>query len=337
MAIPRGALRVTPEPAWWYASESMSASICLPAYNEVRTIEATLTELSRLGPEVDEILVCLNGCTDGTERVVDAFRGREPRLAVIESELGKNNAWNALVARARNRRLVFTDADVRPAAGSISALLRALERSPRAAVAAAFEQPRGVPPPPLGTVLRLLTTSLGQDYISGRLYAIDRDRLGAVMAERGLVPEGTLPRLPVDLVTEDSWLTALVAGDALVVVPEAPIRFEVDSMADVVRALARNAAAREQLRSSYPELYRRDGARRLSARTAPRILLDRLRSAPGPGAVTRGLGGMALRAAIHRVLGERIRAQRDRILADVRAGRGGRVMATTGRLPSKGG
>ncbi|WP_437710304.1 glycosyltransferase family 2 protein [Sorangium sp. So ce448] len=315
----------------------MAASICLPAYNEVRTIEATLTELSRLGPEVDEILVCLNGCTDGTERVVEAFRGREPRLAVIESELGKNNAWNALVARARNRRLVFTDADVRPAEGSISALLRALERSPHAAVAAAFEQPRGAPPPPLGTVLRLLTTSLGQDYISGRLYAIDRDRLGAVMADRGLLPAGALPRLPVDLVTEDSWLTALVAGDALVVVPEAPIHFEVDSMADVVRALARNAAAREQLRSSYPELYRRDGARLLSAQSAPRILLDRLRSAPGPFAVTRGLGGMALRAAIHRVLGERIRAQRDRILADVTAGRGGRVMATSGRLPSKGG
>ncbi|MGK3992402.1 glycosyltransferase family 2 protein [Sorangium sp. So ce1024] len=315
----------------------MPASICLPAYNEVRTIEATLTELSRLGPDIDEILVCLNGCTDGTEAVVEAFRAREPRLTVIESELGKNNAWNALVTRARNGRLVFTDADVRPDAGSISALLRALERAPHAAVAAAFEQPRGAPPPPLGTVIRLLTTSLGQDYISGRLYAIDRDRLAAVMARRGLLPEGAPPRLPTDVVTEDSWLTALVAGDALVVVPEAPIQFEVDSMADVIRALARNAAAREQLRTSYPELYQRDDARLLSARTAPQILLKRLRSAPGPDAIARGLGGMALRAALHRVVGHQIRAQRDRILADVRAGRGGRVMATSGRLPSKGG
>lgn len=333
----RAALRVTSEPARCYASEPMPASVCLPAYNEVRTIEATLTELSRLGPEVDEILVCLNGCTDGTESVVDAFREREPRLAVIQSDLGKNHAWNALVTRARNSRLVFTDADVRPTPGAISALLRALERSPRAAVAAAFEQPRGVPPAPLGTVIRLLTTSLGQDYISGRLYAIDRDRLGAVMANRGLPCEGMLPRLPIDLVTEDSWLTALVAGDTLVVVPEAPIHFEVDSMADVVRALARNAAAREQLRSSYPELYRRDDARLLSMRTAPRILMERLKSAPGPGAVVRGLGGMALRAVLHRALGRQITARRDRILADVRAGRGGRVMATSGRLPSKGG
>lgn len=315
----------------------MPASICLPAYNEVRTIEATLIELSRLGPEVDEILVCLNGCTDGTDAVVEAFRGREPRLAIIESELGKNNAWNALVTRARNSRLVFTDADVRPAVDSISALLRALERSPHAAVAAAFEQPHGAPPPPLGTLIRLLTTSLGQDYISGRLYAIDRDRLGAVMAKRGLLSEGALPQLPTDIVTEDSWLTAVVAGDALVVVPEAPIHFEVDSLADVLRALARNAAAREQLRSSYPALYQRDEARLLSLRTAPRILVNRLRAAPGPGAVARGLGGMALRAAVHRVLGRQIRAQRDRILEDVRAGRGGRVMATSGRLPSKGG
>lgn len=312
-----------------------AATVCLPAYNEARTIGDTLTELGRLGSEVDEILVCLNGCTDGTGDVVAGFRQREPRIAIIESELGKNRAWNALVARARNHRLVFTDADVKPEAAAISELLAALSRSPAAAIAAAFEEPRGAAARPARGLLRLLATTLGQDYISGRLYALDRERLAAVMSRHGLVASGEMPRLPTDLITEDSWLTAVVADGALVVVPAAPIHYEVESFADVIRVLARNGAARQQLRSDYPALHLADENRLLSRRTAARILARRLERAPGPAAAARGLAGMALRAAVHRLFAREIRAQRERILADLHAGRGAHVLATSGRLPSK--
>lgn len=315
---------------------AVPASICLPAYNEASTIGATLAELSRLpSSDVDEIVVCLNGCTDGTADVVADFARREPRIAVIESELGKNRAWNALVAGTRNRRLVFTDADVRPSPQAIAALLAALERPP-VAIAAAFERPHGISKR-WGGLLQLVSTTLGQDYISGRLYAIDRDRLAAIMARRGLIAGGALPRLPTDLVTEDSWLTAVVAEDTLAVVPEAPIHYGVEGFADVIRVLARNGAAREQLRSEYPALYRSDANRLLSARTAAQILGRRLRRTTGPGAAARGLAGMALRAAVRRMFAGEIGQRRERILADVRAGRGAEVMATSGRLPSKGG
>jgi hypothetical protein len=312
------------------------ASVCLPAYNEARTIAATLAELSRLpASDVDEIVVCLNGCTDGTADIVAGCARREPRIAVIESALGKNRAWNALVAATRNHRLVFTDADVGPSPQAIAALLAALERAP-VAIAAAFERPHGTARRWRGLV-QLMSTTLGQDYISGRLYAIDRDRLAAVMARRGLIADGGLPRLPTDLVTEDSWLTAVVAEGSLAVVPEAPIHYGVEGLADVIRVLARNGAAREQLRSEYPALYRSDTSRLLSARTAPRILGRRLVRTPGPRAAARGLAGMALRAAVRRMFAGEIGQRRERILADVRAGRGAEVMATSGRLPSKGG
>jgi hypothetical protein len=315
---------------------AVPASVCLPAYNEASTIAATLAELSRIpSSDVDQIVVCLNGCTDGTADVVADVARREPRIAVIESALGKNRAWNALVAATRNHRLVFTDADVRPSPQAIAALLAALERSP-VAIAAAFEQPHGTATRWAGLV-ELMSTTLGQDYISGRLYAVDRDRLAAVMASRGLIVDGALPRLPTDLVTEDSWLTAVVAEGALAVVPEAPIHYGVEGFADVIRVLARNGAAREQLRSEYPALYRSDTSRLLSAGTAAQILGRRLRRTIGPGAAARGLAGMALRAAVRRMFAGEIGQRKERILAEVRAGRGAEVMATSGRLPSKGG
>ena len=46
---------------------------------------------------------------------------------------------------------------------------------------------------------------------------------------------------------------------------------------------------------------------------------------------------MALRAAVRRTFAREIGQRKERILADLRAGRGAEIMATSGRLPSKGG
>jgi hypothetical protein len=63
-----------------------------------------------------ETIVCLNGCTDDTERAVLESRDRFPRLniRIIHSEKGKAYAQNALVRSVTESDipLVFVDADV---------------------------------------------------------------------------------------------------------------------------------------------------------------------------------------------------------------------------------
>jgi glycosyltransferase involved in cell wall biosynthesis len=68
------------------AARLPSVSVCFPAYNEEATIGSVLDEAQELlaGARCDyEILVCNDGSTDDTGRIVDAIARRIPRLRVI--------------------------------------------------------------------------------------------------------------------------------------------------------------------------------------------------------------------------------------------------------------
>jgi len=89
------------------------SSVCIPAFNEEKNISRGLDFLTRQPNSIfDEIVVCINRCTDRTAEIVTVFSGKDRRIKLIESEIGKPNAWNALLKEAKNDRLVFWDADI---------------------------------------------------------------------------------------------------------------------------------------------------------------------------------------------------------------------------------
>ena len=90
---------------------------CIAAYNEENNVVDCLSSLNQQNHNLDlETIVCLNGCTDDTERAVLMSRERFPRLntRVIHSKKGKAYAQNALVRSVPKNDvpLVFVDADV---------------------------------------------------------------------------------------------------------------------------------------------------------------------------------------------------------------------------------
>ena len=63
-----------------------SVSVCFPAYNEEATIRGVLEEAHDLlaGSGLDyEILVCNDGSTDATARIIDEVAARVPRMRII--------------------------------------------------------------------------------------------------------------------------------------------------------------------------------------------------------------------------------------------------------------
>lgn len=90
---------------------------CIAAYNEEDNIVGCLNSLNRQNHNLDlETIVCLNGCTDDTERAVLMSQKRFPRLntKVIYSKKGKAYAQNAIVRNITEKDvpLFFVDADV---------------------------------------------------------------------------------------------------------------------------------------------------------------------------------------------------------------------------------
>src|SRR5262245_55572971 len=90
-------------------------SLILPAYNEARSIGATLDDvqgyLDRRGMAY-EVLVCADG-DDGTRELVAARARRDDRLLVLgeERRRGKGRGIREGVARARGAVVGFADAD----------------------------------------------------------------------------------------------------------------------------------------------------------------------------------------------------------------------------------
>ena len=102
-------------------------TITVPAYNEARSIAATLDNLlgADYPAERREILVISDASTDETDAIVGRYADRGVRLVRLPVRGGKTAAENAAGAVARGEIIVNTDASVRVLPEAIKPLVRA--------------------------------------------------------------------------------------------------------------------------------------------------------------------------------------------------------------------
>jgi glycosyltransferase involved in cell wall biosynthesis len=168
------------------------------AHNEERVILECLRSVDQPGVRP---FVLLNGCTDGTERVVEAFVREGGRAEIVRIARGdKANAWNVFVHEAGPPADVwyFVDADVTIEAGAFEALANTLRRHPGANAAAAV--------PRSGRSRAWMTQLVTVErLLMGNLYA-----LNGAFVDR-LRHRGT--RMPVGYIGEDGWITSMAKWD----------------------------------------------------------------------------------------------------------------------------
>jgi len=114
-------------------------SILVPARNEERIIEHTVRAFLAQDYPNFEVIVVDDRSTDDTPRILASFD--DPRLIVIRGEetppgwLGKPWALHQAAARARGELLMFVDADVFYAPGTISAAVAHIQQRDTAMIA----------------------------------------------------------------------------------------------------------------------------------------------------------------------------------------------------------
>lgn len=173
------------------------------AYNEEGSIAAALDRLDACGSEADlRVHVLVNGCTDGTERVVRGYQARRITVVpVVIAEGDKANAWNHYtheVAPPEAAFHLFTDGDMLVRPGSITAFLRRFEEAPHANGCAGL--------PVSGRSRKAFRCKLVQRHeMAGNLYAV-RGNCLMEFRRRGV-------RLPFGMFGEDGLVTALIKYD----------------------------------------------------------------------------------------------------------------------------
>jgi cellulose synthase/poly-beta-1,6-N-acetylglucosamine synthase-like glycosyltransferase len=119
---------VTPaRPAPGEPTEWPMISITVPAYNEARSIRATIENLLAADYPADrrEILVVSDASTDETDAIVGEYADRGVRLVRLAQRGGKTAAENAAGHAVRSDLIVNTDASVRILPDALKPLVRA--------------------------------------------------------------------------------------------------------------------------------------------------------------------------------------------------------------------
>lgn len=185
------------------AASRPAVSVAVFAYNEEHGIRAALEHLDACGTEADlRVHVLINGCTDGTERVVRAFRPRHVALVpVVLAQGDKANAWNHYTHELAPRDVamhVFTDGDMLVAPGSIAAFLARFAADAHANGCAGL--------PLTGRSRDAFRTKLVERHeMAGNLYAVRAETLVAFRRQ--------CLRLPIGVFGEDGLVTTLIKRD----------------------------------------------------------------------------------------------------------------------------
>ena len=193
-------------------------SICVPAFNEEKTISNTLESLvGQTFPGKTEILICANGCTDRTGEIATQMSVKYNNITVISTpQKGKPNAWNILRRKASSNYIFFADADVVFSGDAIQILYDTLQTE---GVIAAT-----VPLVPVMDNRTFLTRVMAPPpgnpgCLVGALYGFANDRLEERMHSCGFY------KMPEDIICEDSWLTLVVGKGNWKAVPGAKVYF----------------------------------------------------------------------------------------------------------------
>ena len=121
--------------------------VVVPAYNEESTIIDALDSIVAASKEtsvkLEQIIVCVNGCTDATESLVQAWKGGP--LTVIRSKRGMVPAMNRLISYARKfygkAALIKTDGDTTVSPKAFYYLFEQLRLHPELMVAGGHPMP----------------------------------------------------------------------------------------------------------------------------------------------------------------------------------------------------
>ena len=308
-------------------------SICIAAYNESSTIGRLLDQLIAVtDPVIDEVVVCANGCTDGTEAIVCEYMTRDPRVRLISSPKGKPAAWNALMSAARNDVRLFLDADVELAPGFFRHIRDALTVNPASAIIAARDLPKRGPGRRSTLLATFASRPFGFDYVSGRAYAFRLRKMPRPSCEPAQTDATHILNMPLDILHEDFWLEVAAGRSLIAFCPFAKIYYDPGTVDDLLKTRARLRVARQQVAAMMPAKFaqwRRDSIRSHSFR---RRLLFRFGTMDGPRDAIACVVGALSRWVLLAVFSKRVRSLESTMRSEMAEKGGQVVLASSGRL-----
>jgi len=221
--------------------------ICILAHNEQKHIAETIEAIAENSLNLNcDIKVYANGCTDRTVEIVCELTSKYSNLSSrVLDVASKPNAWNTAFYENTHSVLVFSDGDVVPETGALDALAQLLtEKHSKIVLAGCTFWPRNSGLTIGQRFVGFLQIPLCQNFLSGQLYAIRREKFAQEWKEKNILG------IPFGIVAEDTFLEKLVSTEMLTIISH-KVYYEPPSISDYWKYLARMRWQEEQLASMY--------------------------------------------------------------------------------------
>jgi poly-beta-1,6-N-acetyl-D-glucosamine synthase len=179
-------------------------SVCMAVFNGSRWLEAKLKslQLSEYPPGKISILVCSDGSTDDTARIVERLAAADPRIVLLENStrLGKPASLNRLRRAAQGSVLLMTDVRQTFTPGTLRALIQPLADPSVGCVS--------------GRLVLAGNSGAGAYWRYERLIRTAEGRIGSMVGVSGSIyalRSEDLPDLPEDLILDDMFVPLRIA------------------------------------------------------------------------------------------------------------------------------
>lgn len=224
----------------------LRCTVGVTAHNEESNIAKLLDALvdqELFAVEISQILVVASGCTDGTERIVQEYAARDPRIRLLVQARreGKSAAVNLIVREAQESIVVIESGDTLPRRDSIENLVRPF-RDPTVGMTGAQKVPVNASDQFVGYLSHLRLQLEHQ-------LCLEVPRLGELIAFRrefGVIPP--------DIAMDEAFIESVVikGGQTVIYAPMAVVfNMGPTTVADFIRQRRRNYAGHLHLKRKY--------------------------------------------------------------------------------------
>lgn len=195
----------------------LTASVGVMAYNEEKNIGKLLAALAGQRLEnvaINRIIVVSSGSTDATDRIVEEWESRDPRVSLIrqESREGKASAINLFLQAAEADVFVLESGDTIPAPDCVERMLAPFA-DPDVGMTGGRPVPVDDPDTFMGFVVHML-------WRLHHMLALKSPKLGEMVAFRSFVRS-----IPTDTAVDEASIEAMVVerGMRLAYAPDAVV------------------------------------------------------------------------------------------------------------------
>ena len=205
----------------------MKVSVCIPVNNEENTIEKTILDVMSQNISISEVIICANGCSDGTINIVKNIQKDNKLIKIITTHIAsKCNAWNLLIYKAKENIIIFMDADVTLHDKAFQCILDRQIKTNKTIVGGRMESKKWSIAQYVGY----------QHFLCGRLYVINKKLFKSYVSEP--MPE---------VLREDYWLELSIPVNETVICQQAYVFYQPPSLYDEYLLAKRMCAGKKQL------------------------------------------------------------------------------------------